>query len=410
MDFKGIAWVGNIYQKFEAMCLEVEEAMSQETAKYVENQVQTVGASMKKFCSDVMQDMVPPSSKDLSRVASAELSLNPYLEFGVHKVKRPISSFKKVAIDNMRVKGITEDKCVKGIPEDKSNSSNDVWEDWSAASINWEISDNDEENCERMTMQAASEATTGESKGEQEGKIFNTIVGTSPTSPASGTTVSTKTIAKDGKRSRCISSSNVFRARPTDTCENSGLDSQTSLQATSNTSSCQSLDGVVSRTESSDNTRQVSPSQTGSYVSSNAQCCQSIDDEVIRPQTDSIGSTEDHNENDTTVQMMEPTGHEPESGFEETCVLVDGNDYRPDNHEEAKRRSYKKKIQNVFSLKKKSSRKHEYKQLAAQFSNANAEPNVQGVENESHALTLSEDKKAQKLVTNDSLESEWELL
>nr|GEX14607.1 hypothetical protein [Tanacetum cinerariifolium] len=407
MDFKGIAWVGNIYQKFEAMCLEVEEAMSQETAKYVENQVQTVGASMKKFCSDVMQDMVPPSSKDLSRVASAELSLNPYLEFGVHKVKKPISSFKKVAIDNVRVKGIPEDKCVKGFPEDKSNSSNDVWEDWSAASINWEISDNDEENCERMTVQATSEATTCESKGEQEGKIFNTIVGTAPTSPASGTTVSAKTIAKDGKRSRCISSSNVVRATPTDTCENSGLDSQTSLQATSYTSSCQSLDGVVSRTELSDNIRQVSPSQTGSYVSSNAQCCQSIGDEVIRPQT---GSTEDRDENDTTVQMMEPTGHEPESGFEETCVLVDGNDYGPDNHEEAKRRSYKKKIQNVFSLKKKSSRKHEYKQLAVQFSNANAEPNVQGVETESHALTLSEDKKAQKLATNDSLESEWELL
>lgn len=29
MDVKGIAWVGNIYQKFEAMCLEVEEAMCQ---------------------------------------------------------------------------------------------------------------------------------------------------------------------------------------------------------------------------------------------------------------------------------------------------------------------------------------------------------------------------------------------
>lgn len=27
MEFKGIAWAGNIYQKFEAMCLEVEEAM-----------------------------------------------------------------------------------------------------------------------------------------------------------------------------------------------------------------------------------------------------------------------------------------------------------------------------------------------------------------------------------------------
>ena len=38
---------------------------------------------------------------------------------------------------------------------------------------------------------------------------------------------------------------------------------------------------------------------------------------------------------------MEPTGHESESEFEETCVLVDGNDYRSDNNKEEKRRSYK---------------------------------------------------------------------
>ncbi|GKE12038.1 hypothetical protein Tco_1415589, partial [Tanacetum coccineum] len=61
---------------------------------------------------------------------------------------------------------------LQGTTEDKSNSSNDVWEDWSAASINWEISDNDEENCEHMTMQAASEATECKSKGKHDGKIF----------------------------------------------------------------------------------------------------------------------------------------------------------------------------------------------------------------------------------------------
>lgn len=29
MDVKGITWVGSVYQKFEAMCLEVEEVMYQ---------------------------------------------------------------------------------------------------------------------------------------------------------------------------------------------------------------------------------------------------------------------------------------------------------------------------------------------------------------------------------------------
>lgn len=29
MDLKGITWVGHVYQKFEAVCLEVEEIMYQ---------------------------------------------------------------------------------------------------------------------------------------------------------------------------------------------------------------------------------------------------------------------------------------------------------------------------------------------------------------------------------------------
>ncbi|GKC17925.1 ferritin-2, chloroplastic [Tanacetum coccineum] len=95
-------------------------------------------------------------------------------------LKKPISSFKKDVIDRVRV---------KGTPKDKSNSSNDVWEDWSATSINWEISDNDVENCERMTMQAASEATECESKGEHDGKIFDMTVDTSLASPAAPNTI-----------------------------------------------------------------------------------------------------------------------------------------------------------------------------------------------------------------------------
>ncbi|GMP54757.1 hypothetical protein CsSME_00019818 [Camellia sinensis var. sinensis] len=44
-DFKGITWVGDIYQKFETLCLELEEDMYRDTVEYVEDQVQTVGAT-----------------------------------------------------------------------------------------------------------------------------------------------------------------------------------------------------------------------------------------------------------------------------------------------------------------------------------------------------------------------------
>ncbi|CAH8264335.1 unnamed protein product [Arabidopsis lyrata] len=85
MDFKGIKWVGNVYQKFEAMCLEVEEIIVQDTAKYVENQVQTVGNSVKKFCSDVVQDLLPDDSVDSGKPLPVSM-LHEYA---------PVCSFKK---------------------------------------------------------------------------------------------------------------------------------------------------------------------------------------------------------------------------------------------------------------------------------------------------------------------------
>ncbi|KAJ9550356.1 hypothetical protein OSB04_014401 [Centaurea solstitialis] len=378
MDLKGIAWVGNIYQKFEAMCLEVEEAMCQETAKYVENQVQTVGASMKRFCSDVVQDLLPPSSKDLSKVASADLLLNPYLEFGIHK--KPISSIKEDAKDPV---------CFKGISEDKSNSSNDVWEDWSAASSNWEeIGDKEEADCDNMAMQTSNE------RG-QDRKMHNMIVNTSFVSPA-------KSSAKGGKRSRCISSSNIIRAECIDTFGSSGLLSQMGSQASSNASSGQTIDRNLSSTDSCENSRQASLPQTDSHIRANTQSGQLVGEEVIRFHTESSANCNPDlaEENGTTAQPTEPAGHESDSEFDETCVLVEGNDYRPVNHKEDIRRSYKKS----------SARKQEYKQLAAQFDIVNLEPNIRGKEAIAVAPTLSNHTKAIKSATHDSLELEWELL
>lgn len=56
---KGRTWVGNIYHKFEAICQEVDDFVNKDTIKYVENQVQTVGESVKKICSNVVHDFHP---------------------------------------------------------------------------------------------------------------------------------------------------------------------------------------------------------------------------------------------------------------------------------------------------------------------------------------------------------------
>ncbi|XP_026392050.1 uncharacterized protein LOC113287490 [Papaver somniferum] len=77
MNFKGITWVGNIYDKFEAICLDAEDIMSQDTVKYVENQVHNVGGNIKKFCAEFVNDLLPiedpVKEKDSDKEATAEL-------------------------------------------------------------------------------------------------------------------------------------------------------------------------------------------------------------------------------------------------------------------------------------------------------------------------------------------------
>uniref|UniRef100_A0A2P2KSJ5 Uncharacterized protein n=1 Tax=Rhizophora mucronata TaxID=61149 RepID=A0A2P2KSJ5_RHIMU len=60
LKLKGIAWVGNMCQKFETICHEMDNIVSQDAVKYVENQVQAVGENVKRFCTDVVQDLIPP--------------------------------------------------------------------------------------------------------------------------------------------------------------------------------------------------------------------------------------------------------------------------------------------------------------------------------------------------------------
>ncbi|XP_058211139.1 uncharacterized protein LOC131323388 isoform X4 [Rhododendron vialii] len=77
LKFKGKKWVGNIYQKFEAICHEVDDFVSQDTVKYVENQVHTVGDSVKRFYADVVQDIIPssmgkPGKHEAQAVCSAQ--------------------------------------------------------------------------------------------------------------------------------------------------------------------------------------------------------------------------------------------------------------------------------------------------------------------------------------------------
>lgn len=65
------SWVGSIYHKFEVVCQEVDEFVTKDTVKYVENQVQTVGANMKKFYSGVVPEFLIPVDSHVKKEAQA---------------------------------------------------------------------------------------------------------------------------------------------------------------------------------------------------------------------------------------------------------------------------------------------------------------------------------------------------
>lgn len=75
--------------------------MGQDTVNYVENKVQNVGESVKKFYSDVMQDLLPPSSFDPVKVPASDLPVERYSNVGIYK--RP-----KVGIKRRSVRVDTE--------------------------------------------------------------------------------------------------------------------------------------------------------------------------------------------------------------------------------------------------------------------------------------------------------------
>lgn len=64
MDLKGKSWVGSIYHKFEAICQEVDDFVSKDTVKFVENRAQSIGVSVKRLYSDVDPSEIPPLKYD----------------------------------------------------------------------------------------------------------------------------------------------------------------------------------------------------------------------------------------------------------------------------------------------------------------------------------------------------------
>ncbi|KAK3446148.1 hypothetical protein EUGRSUZ_A01904 [Eucalyptus grandis] len=426
MDVKGITWVGNIYQKFEAMCLEVEEIMYQDTVKFVENQVQTVGASVKKFYSEVVEDVLPPSSVDPDKVTAPEFSVVKCNDVQVSKKakvcrkREPAKVIHQLSEDSKLLGDVKKDvlhaPCFRGtscadntcqMPFQVPALQKGSLDLHSGSTDNKSVPDsavtvNENSGVSRMP---SAETSTVIAPGEPEFLGFltendesahdqTTIVDSTSVEINSGDTVESH--IDDTERSRCapefsgndpqlnklLSDQSVAtRERETKTPSSSGVPLVESYVNFSDTEA----DSVESYT--------MSENICSRYVFPVPGC--------------SNGSNMNTSKGDFDTEQDASTFNQiNEAKLEESCIVVNNDEIQFVAKREGKHRSYKKKVRDAFSSKKKSSRILEYEQLAL-CHGGDAEPRKDCRRRSRPTLNLEGEEKTQ---AHDYSEPEWELL
>ncbi|KAJ7948419.1 Structural maintenance of chromosomes protein like [Quillaja saponaria] len=409
MDVKGITWVGNIYQKFEAVCLEVEEMMYEDAVKYVESQVQTVGKSVKKLYSDVMEDLLPPTSLDSEKIMAAELPTEHNSDLGV--CKKSYGSLKEKPV-NIYNKQFTKDSNVF-VDVNKDASQVKSFNGFRNADVLTRPSSDNSVKEDRFTSysrQCGDGNMHIKSKfgiNENQEKIEN------PPIKTFGEISSTERDICRGSSFCEVLDENHEVPSHHDSVEVTRLDC---VADSSNKieNACEHIPDVSTDHSSSDKVKSAdkiekdkSPSSSGGLpgelngisMNEEAVCNRFSDNMVILSHAD--GWDLDAIQTDTAIEPGHETVEQVDKvKLEETCVMVNGDDLPIDPQTGSVRRPYKKKIRQAFSSRMKSGRKQEYEQLAVWYGNS-AKPNVDCADNLVPASALVDPKNC---------ESEWELL
>lgn len=95
----------------------------QDTVKYVENQVQTVGESVKRFYSDVMEDLLPPSLLDSEKVSDGSFSVKQNSDDRIYNKPNGNKKEKLVKVDFQQLTENGKDVGVHCSVDDLSKAS-----------------------------------------------------------------------------------------------------------------------------------------------------------------------------------------------------------------------------------------------------------------------------------------------
>lgn len=359
------------------MCLEMEEAMYQDTVKYVENQVNTVGTNVKRFCSEVMQD-VHPQCIDPVKVAAADLSLNPYAHYEIEKklkanLKGSARGFSNKLNDDTQV--------IKG-----KNKSGGVYKRQSVG-IKEIVRDSHPDNKSDAVCLASGNAIKLSSSAEVRGDFEMASDHVTPTSPLASVKES------DSGEAASKVCDHIIQANvpAVDTSINSEASVMTSFESDGKkkTDTCTMELACNTRLEIGINFW-------------NNELANEENNESHEEKSDNLSSAMSKYDNiESELEIVEKFD---ESQLEETCVLVEEDKIHVP-HGPVKQKSYKKKLREAFSTKKRLTRK-EYEQLGALY--GDQQFNLETEEKVMPVLAMNSNTKM--LSANDHPESEWEIL
>lgn len=428
MDLKGITWMGHVYQKFEDMCLEVEEVMFQDTVKYVENQVQTVGASVKKLYSEVMQDVMndfPPScTMDTMKGESTfDLAMGKDgSEFkSPQEFRKPHTGFKEGNLNVDCDQLIDYSEATSDITDDSNLGSSiqgfhDVdssFESTSGRSVKGyhlslvkrrNRSMHNRYNQEYLTVSGVAPDSTyikkelhgrsplyeklNENPSESHYQIYPT---STPVLAETEASASVESCVQSVNNCESIASISNHNLRSVDSIGRTEME----MRCFSDAEISEELNGNLS------NVRMGSPA--GSSIDGITNCDKSSEEVSLTSHpggSDSDDWTTDAMESITGLEHgIDGTQQFQKRGIEESCVMVTGCELHHSGSLEGKR---KKKIRNANFLRSKPSRKREYKLLATLHSDIAAS-------NLKFKGTLMPNLSRKDTVISE-LESEWEVL
>ncbi|KAF3559523.1 hypothetical protein F2Q69_00011716 [Brassica cretica] len=389
MDFKGITWVGNVYQKFEAMCLEVEEIIVQDTAKYVENQVQTVGNSLKKFCSDVVQDFNPDETVDSGKPSPVSM-LHEYA---------PVCSFKKKRdCMNQQTRDVKQEQEGKKDVFDVKFRGVDA-DDYDICTSPRQYSYGSPYRRTQLGRKQVTRPYTVKDSSSISSMVHRARVkhdvGTVKSSDPPPGGVVARLISKD-KCQKYDRSKGQHGLTVVDSVRSHESELRTEhdhgLTVVNPVRSHDHGLGVADSVRIQDS--EIQPSVATSLPAGSDDCIKETDEDSMQTKTSSSSVSESEQKAEILQQLSGRS-------VEESCIIVDRDDLHcvfPDMKENDKHKPYKK-IRDAISSRMKQNREKEYKRLARQWY---AEDVENGREGGDSSKQIEEDQSPE--------ESEWELL